>query len=111
MNNRSKRQLVWGIRILVSALFILSALAKLYPSPVMGIAAFETKYLGAIGIDGGFAKVVSRLLIGLLSYYCYPIIKRKLLSLLLFHYCLFFQFICWFRLLMVRQVIVAVLVN
>ena len=44
MTNQSKRQVVWGIRILVSALFVLSALAKLYPSPVMGIAAFEAKY-------------------------------------------------------------------
>ena len=91
MNNRSKRQLVWGIRILVSALFILSALAKLYPSPVMGIAAFETKYLGAIGIDGGFAKVVSRLLIGfeislaillLLPYYLKKIVLPATISLL-----------------------------
>lgn len=91
MNNRSKRQLVWGIRILVSALFILSALAKLYPSPVMGIAAFETKYLGAIGIDGGFAKVVSRLLIGfeislaillLLPYYLKKIVLPTTISLL-----------------------------
>lgn len=91
MNNRSKRQLVWGIRILVSALFILSALAKLYPSPVMGIAAFETKYLGAIGVDGGFAKVVSRLLIGfeislaillLLPYYLKKIVLPTTISLL-----------------------------
>lgn len=91
MNNRSKRQLVWGIRILVSALFILSALAKLYPSPVMGIAAFETKYLGAIGIDGGFAKVVSRLLIGfeislaillLLPYYLKKIVLPTTIFLL-----------------------------
>ncbi|RCL77180.1 MAG: hypothetical protein DBW72_00365 [Flavobacteriales bacterium] len=91
MNNRSKRQLVWGIRVLVSALFVLSALAKLYPSPVMGIAAFETKYLGAIGIDGGFAKVVSRLLIGfeislaillLLPYYLKKIVLPTTISLL-----------------------------
>lgn len=91
MNNKSKRQLVWGIRILVSALFILSALAKLYPSPIMGIAAFETKYLGAIGIEGGLAKVVSRLLIGfelclailiLLPYYLKKIVFPTTISLL-----------------------------
>ena len=91
MNNKSKRQLVWAIRILVSALFILSALAKLYPSPIMGIAAFETKYLGAIGIEGGFAKVVSRLLIGfelclailiLLPYYLKKIVFPTTISLL-----------------------------
>lgn len=91
MNNRSKRQVVWGIRILVSALFILSALAKLHPSPVMGIAAFETKYLGAIGVEGGSAKVFSRLLIGfelslailiLLPYYLKKIVFPVTISLL-----------------------------
>jgi len=91
MNDKSKRQLVWGIRILVSALFILSALAKLYPSPIMGIAAFETKYLGAIGIEGGFEKVVSRLLIGfelslailiLLPYYLKKVVFPTTIALL-----------------------------
>lgn len=57
----------------------------------MGIAAFETKYLGAIGIDGGFAKVVSRLLIGfeislaillLLPYYLKKIVLPTTISLL-----------------------------
>ena len=46
MNYKTKSQLVWGIRILVSGLFILSAIAKLYPTPILGISAFETKYLG-----------------------------------------------------------------
>jgi thiol-disulfide isomerase/thioredoxin len=65
MTNQSKNQILWGIRILVSALFILSAAAKLYPSPLIGIQGFESKYLGAISIEGGMAKVISRLLIGL----------------------------------------------
>ena len=91
MTNQSKRQVVWGIRILVSALFVLSALAKLYPSPVMGIAAFEAKYLGAVGIEGGTAKVVSRLLIGfelsiaillLLPYYLKKIVIPATIALL-----------------------------
>ena len=91
MTNTSKRQVVWGIRILVSALFILSAVAKLYPSPVMGIASFETKYLGAIGIEGGFAKAASRLLIGfefslailmLLPYYLKKIVIPATITLL-----------------------------
>jgi uncharacterized membrane protein YphA (DoxX/SURF4 family) len=64
MKNTNKTYIAWSIRIIVSILFILSAIAKLYPSPLMGISSFETKYLGAIGIDGGFEKVVSRLLIG-----------------------------------------------
>ena len=64
MNYQSKKQIVWGIRILVSALFILSAAAKLYPSPLIGISSFESKYLGIVGIEGDMSKVISRLLIG-----------------------------------------------
>ena len=56
---------MWGIRIIVSIIFIVSALAKLYPSPLVGISSFETKYLAAIGIDGSFSVILSRLLIGL----------------------------------------------
>ena len=83
MTNQTKKQVVWGIRILVSALFVLSAVAKLYPSPLMGITGFEAKYLSSVGIEGGLAKVVSRLLIGfeftlaillLLPYYLKKII-------------------------------------
>ena len=64
MKNSNKKPLVWSIRIIVSVLFILSAVAKLYPSPLLGISSFEAKYLGTIGIDGDLSKIVSRLLIG-----------------------------------------------
>ena len=64
MTNQSKNQIIWGIRVLGSALFILSALAKLYPTPTLGIGAFETKYLGAVGIEYDTARILSRLLIG-----------------------------------------------
>jgi hypothetical protein len=91
MTNQSKNQILWGIRIIVSALFILSAVAKLYPSPLMGIQGFESKYLGAIGIEGGLAKVISRLLIGfefslailiLLPYYLNKIVIPTTIGLL-----------------------------
>ena len=91
MTKQSKNQILWGIRILVSALFILSAVAKLYPSPLMGVQGFESKYLGAIGIEGGFAKVISRLLIGfefslailiLLPYYLNKIVIPLTIGLL-----------------------------
>ena len=91
MNYKTKSQLVWGIRILVSGLFILSAIAKLYPTPILGISAFETKYLGAIGIDNDLAKIVSRMLIGfefslaillLLPYYLKKVIIPTTISLL-----------------------------
>ena len=64
MKDSNKKYLVWGIRIVISVLFMLSAIAKLYPSPLMGISSFEAKYLGAIGIEGDLSKIVSRLLIG-----------------------------------------------
>jgi len=91
MTNQTKKQVVWGIRILVSALFILSAVAKLYPSPLMGITGFESKYLSSVGIEGGLAKVVSRMLIGfeftlaillLLPYYLNKVIFPTTIGLL-----------------------------
>ena len=61
-----KSQIVWGIRILVAAVFILSAVAKLYPTPATGIINFEKFYLQeGLGLDLSFSKIVSRLLIGL----------------------------------------------
>mgnify|MGYP001026535100 CR=1 FL=1 len=65
MDINTKKNLVWAIRLIVAAVFILSAAAKLWPNPVLGIGTFEGKYLSEIGITGGFAKIVSRLLIGL----------------------------------------------
>ena len=91
MTYQTKKQVVWGIRILVSALFILSAVAKLYPSPLMGITGFESKYLSSVGIEGGLAKVVSRMLIGfeftlaillLLPYYLKKVIFPTTIGLL-----------------------------
>ena len=103
MKSSNRKYIVWGIRIIVSILFIVSAIAKLYPSPLMGISSFETKYLGAIGIEGGLAKVVCRLLIGfeftlgillLLPFYFKKITIPSTIALLsAFSIHLFFQFI------------------
>lgn len=65
MDTNTKKNLVWAIRIIVAAVFILSAVAKLYPKPLLMISSFEIKYLGELGVTGGLAKIVSRLLIGL----------------------------------------------
>ncbi len=65
MSSDKNKSIVWVIRILVSALFLLSAIAKLYDVPIAAIGSFETKFLGPMGITGVFAQVVSRLLIGL----------------------------------------------
>jgi len=45
----SKNNTVWGIRILISFLFLLSAVAKLYPSPYFAISTFEVKQLYPMG--------------------------------------------------------------
>ena len=91
MKNLNRKYIVWGIRIVVSILFIVSAIAKLYPSPLMGISSFETKYLSAIGIDGSFSVILSRLLIGfeftlglliLLPYYLKRIVIPSTIALL-----------------------------
>ena len=91
MKNLNRKYIVWGIRIIVSILFIVSALAKLYPSPLVGISSFETKYIAAIGIDGSFSVILSRLLIGfeftlglliLLPYYLKRIVIPSTIALL-----------------------------
>ena len=56
--------LPWTFRIIVSFLFLLSAAAKLYPSPNFGITMFEVKQLIPLGFDACFAPYFSRFIIG-----------------------------------------------
>lgn len=55
----------WIIRILMSALFIVSAIAKLYPSPYFAISTFEVKQLYPLGFSEEVAPYFSRFLIGI----------------------------------------------
>lgn len=64
MENNKKKKIIWIIRILMAALFIFSAYAKFCPWPCKGIFIFESKYLGALGIEGYKAQVFSKVLIG-----------------------------------------------
>ena len=59
-----KSFLPWTFRIIVSFLFLLSAAAKLYPSPNFGITMFEVKQLIPLGFDACFAPYFSRFIIG-----------------------------------------------
>lgn len=59
-----KRYLPWIFRIVLSILFLLSAAAKLYPSPTFGITMFEIKQLLPLGFDACFAPYFSRFIIG-----------------------------------------------
>jgi hypothetical protein len=63
--NTSKNNIAWGIRIVISFLFLLSAVAKLYPSPYFAISTFEVKQLYPMGFSEGFAPYFSRTLIGI----------------------------------------------
>ena len=63
MKNLS-RYLPWSIRIAVSALFLLSAIAKLYPNPYFALSTFEAKQLIPLGFDQFYASYFSRILIG-----------------------------------------------
>src|SRR6187402_1513592 len=61
----TKNNTVWGIRILISFLFLLSAVAKMYPSPYFAISTFEVKQLYPMGFNETFASYFSRILIGI----------------------------------------------
>jgi thiol-disulfide isomerase/thioredoxin len=61
----SKNNIAWGIRIIISFLFLLSAVAKLYPSPYFAISTFEVKQLYPMGFSEEFAPYFSRVLIGI----------------------------------------------
>lgn len=60
-----KKYLPWTIRILIAFLFLLSAVAKMYPSPYFAISTFEVKQLYPMGFNEMFAAYFSRTLIGI----------------------------------------------
>lgn len=70
MTASSKNYIAWTLRIIVSVLFIVSALAKLskghlLDSPYFAISTFEVKQLYPMGFSEGFAPYFSRTLIGI----------------------------------------------
>lgn len=64
MENK-KTYIAWAIRIIVAFLFIISAIAKLYPSPYFAISTFEVKQLYSLGFSESIAPYFSRTLIGI----------------------------------------------
>lgn len=61
----NKKNISWAIRIVVALLFIVSAIAKLYPSPYFAISTFEVKQLYTLGFSETIAPYFSRILIGI----------------------------------------------
>ncbi|MBY0488156.1 MAG: protein tlpB [Flavobacteriaceae bacterium] len=60
-----KNYIGWTIRIIISFLFIISAIAKMYPSPYFAISTFEVKQLYTLGFSEHIAPYFSRTLIGI----------------------------------------------
>ena len=65
MKTNTKTYIAWTIRLLVSFLFIISAIAKMYPSPYFAISTFEVKQLYTLGFSETIAPYFSRTLIGI----------------------------------------------
>ena len=67
MSNSTNNIISWVIRILISALFLVSAYAKVYhePSAYFSITTFEQKQLVPLGFDSSLAAFFSRTLIAL----------------------------------------------
>lgn len=61
----TQRRVATGLRILLALLFLVSAVAKLYPSPYFAITTFESRQLiQEMGFNATFAQYFSRILIG-----------------------------------------------
>ncbi len=60
-----KKYLPWTIRIIIAFLFLISAAAKMYPSPYFAISTFEVKQLYPLGFSADLAVYFSRTLIGI----------------------------------------------
>jgi hypothetical protein len=60
-----KAYLPWTIRVIIAVLFVISAIAKMYPSPYFAITTFEVKQLYSLGFSEQIAPYFSRILIGI----------------------------------------------
>ncbi|MDP7566836.1 MAG: protein tlpB, partial [Flavobacteriales bacterium] len=76
-----KKNLPLIIRVLVSALFLLSAVAKLYPTPMYGITKiFEEGQLIPMGFSEGLAPFFSRFIIGVEFFIAFAILQKNYLK-------------------------------
>ena len=63
--NALKKYGPWTIRAIISFVFFLSAIAKLYPKPSYALTSFEVHQLEPMGIPLEIAAYLSRFLIGI----------------------------------------------
>ena len=74
-------QLVFALRLLISALFFLSAFAKLYPTPMYGITKiFEQGQLIPMGFSESLAPYFSRLIISVEFFFAITILFNNYLK-------------------------------
>jgi thiol-disulfide isomerase/thioredoxin len=64
ISDSSRKTISWSIRGVLAFLFLLSAVAKLYPSPHFALTTFEVKQLLPMGFSEFWASHFSRTLIG-----------------------------------------------
>lgn len=65
MTINTRNNIATVIRVVIAFLFVLSAVAKMYPSPYFAITTFEIKQLIPMGFSKEFAPYFSRTLIGI----------------------------------------------
>ena len=76
-----KKNLPLIIRVLVSALFLLSAFAKLYPTPMYGITkVFEEGQLIPMGFSESLVPYISRLIIAIEFFIAFAILQKNYLK-------------------------------
>lgn len=63
--DNTKKYIPYSIQGVVAFLFLISAVAKMYPSPYFAISTFEVKSLYPMGFSEGLASYFSRTLIGI----------------------------------------------
>ena len=76
-----KKNLSLIIRVLISALFLLSAVAKLYPTPMYGITKiFEEGQLIPMGFSEGLAPYLSRFILAIELLIAFAILQKNYLK-------------------------------
>ena len=76
-----KKNLPMIIRVLISALFLLSAFAKLYPTPMYGITKiFEEGQLIPMGFSEEIAAYFSRFIIAIEFFIAFAILQKNYLK-------------------------------
>jgi len=101
--SKRKRNIEWSLRIVISLLFLVSALAKLYPSAFFALTTFEVKQLLPLGFSESSAACFSRTLIGIefslgvlmlqANYYKKLVLPATLLILFVFNAHLIYEII------------------